>query len=449
MDRLLKLSDSRVTFAAQLLDQLTLDGIRYVLVGDVREFPQKIPSDIDIVIDSSSLPKFLPTLTLFCEQKHAKIVQILQHEQSAWYWICAWTDKENAVQFLHPDVCTDFFRDGVLLLHNHELLKNRLLVSSQTDSSFSFYIPTPHQGFLYYLLKKVDKGNISQEEGEYLSLEWRKDPEGAKAQLKRFWNREIIELLARAADDEEWDPIQKSLPRIKGLLRKNRPFLLKHFYSETVRKIRRIHEPTGLHVVFLGVDGTGKSTILRTISHDIAPAFRNVHVHHFRPFFGKKQMNTFENILPHSQPCRGRLSSLAKIAWYLIDHTVGYLVVVFSYLIRSTLVLFDRHYYDVIIDPQRYRYGGPRWVANFFGKLIPRPDLIFLLDASPQVINERKQEVSIAEMMRLREAYLQFTNDFENTHVIDASKPKEEVEIKVKNIILNFLSTRTKQRLRS
>lgn len=448
MNTLSRFTDSRVVFAAQLLDRLTSEGIRYVLVGDVRDFPLKIPSDIDIVIDSSCLTKFLRTLSLFCEENHAKIVQVLQHEQSAWYWICAWMDNENILQFLHPDVCTDFFRDGVLFLHNHELLGNRRLVSSQADLSFSFYIPAPPQGFLYYLLKKVDKGNISPKEGEYLSLEWKKDPEGTRDQLKRFWNPEIIELLARAANDEKWDPIQKNLPRIKGLLRKNRPFSIHHHCSEMWRKFKRILQPTGLHVVFLGIDGTGKSTILTKVQHDIAPAFRNVRMFHFRPFFGKRQGHSSENRHPHLQPRRGRLSSLGKIVWYLLDHTVGYIVFVFSYLIRSTLVLFDRHFYDIIVDPQRYRYNGPRWLANFLAKFIPRPDLIFLLDASPQVINARKQEISITEMIRLREAYLQFSNDFENTHVVDVSKTTEEVEREVTNIIVNFLSMRTMQRLR-
>lgn len=445
---LFRIVDSRVAFVMRLLDLLTSEGIRYVLVGDVRSFPLEIPSDVDIVVENSSINQIPQTLARFCAENNAQIVQVLQHEQSAWYWVCVWTEKGGRVKFLHPDVCTDYFRDGVLFLKSHELLNQRLLVPSQTDASFSFFIPTPPKGFLYYLIKKVDKENISQKEGEFLSLVWKKDPKGAKYELARFWNNEIGELLARAADEEKWESVQENIVRIKRLLRKNRPFSIKHYCAELSRKVRRISQPTGLQVVFLGLDGTGKSTIISKVSRDLAPAFRNIRVHHFRPFLLEKGGNTSAPPLPHSSPCRGMVSSIGKLIWYLIDNTVGYLLLVFLPLIQSTLVIFDRHYYDLIIDPKRYRYGGPPWLVKLIGKLIPHPDLIFLLDASPQVINGRKQEIPIAEMVRLRKAYLQFVQGFKNPHVVDVSKPMEDVENEVKTIILGFLSKRTMQRLR-
>ena len=443
---LLRVIDSRGAFVSQLLNLLTSEGVNYVLVGDVRKFPFKISSDIDIVIESSSLERFLLILIHFCKQNNAHIVQVLQHEQSAWYYVCAWVDASNNVKFLHPDVCTDYFRDGVLLLSNQELLENRICDCSQGEVSVSFFTPAPAMGFAYYLLKKVDKGHISQTEGEYLSLQWQKDPEGGKRQLRRFFDKETVEFIEGVANKENWEQVQQVVSQLRSQLRKNRPFSFRHYYRELDRKVRRLRQPTGLHIAFLGMDGSGKSSILTKVSRDIAPAFRSVCVHHFRPYFGRSHANRFEP-LPHAQSSRGLICSFAKLFWYLLDNTLGYGLFVFPYRIRSSLILFDRYYYDLLVDPKRYRFGGSHWLANLIGKFIPQPDLFFFLDASPQVIHGRKQEVALPEMTKLRDAYLTLAKSLVNAHVIDVSKTIEEVEYEVQKQILDFLSKRTMKRL--
>ena len=68
---------------------------------------------------------------------------------------------------------------------------------------------------------------------------------------------------------------------------------------------------------------------------------------------------------------------------------------------------------------------------------IPKPDLWILLDAPPEVIQSRKQEVSFEETEMQRKAYLKLTKNFQNCIVIDASKPLTQVVIKTSKEILN------------
>jgi thymidylate kinase len=68
-------------------------------------------------------------------------------------------------------------------------------------------------------------------------------------------------------------------------------------------------------------------------------------------------------------------------------------------------VQFDRYFHDVLVDPLRYRYGGPTWYAAFLCRLLPEPDLVILLDANEDLILARKTELPRAEIQRQRVAY--------------------------------------------
>ena len=49
-----------------------------------------------------------------------------------------------------------------------------------------------------------------------------------------------------------------------------------------------------------------------------------------------------------------------------------------------------------LVDPRRYRYGGPTWYAKLLARAIPEPDLVILLDADEFSIAARKCEVPSA-----------------------------------------------------
>ena len=79
-------------------------------------------------------------------------------------------------------------------------------------------------------------------------------------------------------------------------------------------------------------------------------------------------------------------------------------------LSKSCLVMFDRYFYDVLVDPRRYRYGGPMWFAQILAQLVPEPDIVILLDSDPESVATRKAELPVAEIHRQQHEYreLQF-----------------------------------------
>ncbi len=116
-------------------------------------------------------------------------------------------------------------------------------------------------------------------------------------------------------------------------------------------------------------------------------------------------------------------------------------------MVRSTFVVFDRYYHDLLVDPLRYRYGGPMWLARWVGKLIPEPDLWILLDAPAEVLQSRKREVPMNETARQREAYLRLVQGMDNGVVVDASQPLDDVVREVNMRILDLMAARTARRL--
>jgi thymidylate kinase len=91
------------------------------------------------------------------------------------------------------------------------------------------------------------------------------------------------------------------------------------------------------------------------------------------------------------------------------------------------LLIGDRYYHDLLVDPMRYRYGGPAWIARFVGTLMPQPDLWVLLNAPAIILQARKQEVPLEETMRQCNAYIAFVRNQKRFIIIDAIQSLENV----------------------
>ncbi|MBW3660109.1 MAG: thymidylate kinase-like protein, partial [Gemmatimonadetes bacterium] len=141
---------------------------------------------------------------------------------------------------------------------------------------------------------------------------------------------------------------------------------------------------------------------------------------------------------PHGRPPRGRVVSVVKLGWWWIDYWLGYLLEIRPALRRSTLVLFDRYFDDVVVDPARYRYGASARLARVVGRSVPRPDSLVVLDAPVDVLRSRKQEVTPMEMERQRKAYLRLAGRLGSARVVDASRPIEAVVDEVARIVMEF-----------
>lgn len=129
---------------------------------------------------------------------------------------------------------------------------------------------------------------------------------------------------------------------------------------------------------------------------------------------------------PHGQKPRGMLGSTAKLGWLWMNWWLGWR----RHLAKASadgVVVFDRYHADLLVDPRRYRYGGPMSLARLASRTMPRPDRVFFLDAEPDVLLSRKQEVDRQTLEKSREAYLRLARMDSLIRIIDASQPLDQV----------------------
>ncbi|WP_397547485.1 thymidylate kinase-like protein [Rhodothermus marinus] len=313
------------------------------------------------------------------------------------------------------------------------------------------WVLPPELEFGYYVIKKIGKGQLDERHARHLSRLYQQAPEACFRELRRFLPEAAARKITRAAETGDWASVQRDLPRMRRLLlgymwlrHPLRP--VRYYLAEVPRVLERLRRPTGLVVAFLGMDGSGKSTVIRRVAATLAPAFRRTRLLHLRPGSGvRASAPTISR--PHAQAPRHPLVSSLKLLYWALGYGWGWIRQVWPLKVASTLVLFDRYYDDLLIDPRRYRFAGPWWLARWLQRVIPRPDLYILLDVPAEVACRRKGELEPGTAQRLREDYREMAARLPRCYVVDAARPLDEVVAAASRVILEFLEARTRRRL--
>ncbi|MEE8275328.1 MAG: thymidylate kinase-like protein, partial [Alphaproteobacteria bacterium] len=270
-------------------------------------------------------------------------------------------------------------------------------------------------------------------------------PRGARAAIARFWAGADAALIAQAAEDNDWGALRAALPHFRDGLRTRLSWTAAERWGEFKRRIGRAMRPTGLVVAVLGPDGVGKSSVIERLNAALAPAFRRTHRLHLRPRLAVGGGGAAVTD-PHGEPPRSAIASAAKLIYFVLDYWAGYALRLWPLKARSTLVLFDRYYHDILADPLRYRYGAPLRLAALAGRLVPKPDLTLVLDAPAETLQARKREVPAEETARQREAYRDLAARLDNAVVIDADRPPERVAADAARAVVDHLAARLTRR---
>lgn len=217
-------------------------------------------------------------------------------------------------------------------------------------------------------------------------------------------------------------------------------------------KLRRFLRPSGVVIAMLGVDGVGKSTVIRAISPVLEMATHGAFsVKHLRPGLlpplarlkGEQRKQIGPVLNPHDSTPSGIFGSIVRLLYLALDYMLGYWLLLRPRIAKSPAVLlFDRYFYDIMLDPQRFRIRFAGRKLAWFLRLLPKPDILLCLHASPAVIAARKQELPLAEISRQVEALRELAHDEPSAIWVSTEGEIEEVRDRILMALCEFFARR-------
>jgi thymidylate kinase len=187
-------------------------------------------------------------------------------------------------------------------------------------------------------------------------------------------------------------------------------------------------EGRGRVVVIAGPDGTGKSTLAQGLVARISAEGRPVrHFHHRLRALPGSRASTTPTSEPHAHRTYGSGLSAIKVAYLFADELLGWATKVRPFRRAGGWIVVERGWWDLAVDPRRYRLRSTDRLVRLLGRLLPRPDVVLILEVSDAEARRRKAELEIAELGRQREAWRAVARTVGEALIVDAGQSPDVV----------------------
>lgn len=200
-----------------------------------------------------------------------------------------------------------------------------------------------------------------------------------------------------------------------------------------------IPDGSAVSVCVLGPDGSGKSAVAAGIRERLDGVVGSMDVRHLKPrlFFRRRTRRSGPVTDPHGLPGRSAPTSVLKLLLWTVELWIDW---IFRVRDRPQLTVWDRYFHDLLVDPARYRYGGPMWAPRLLTHFVPEPDLFIILDAPAQILQARKQEVTMEESARQRTAYRDLVTTLKSSVIVNAASDLDIVILDATNLTIAYLN---------
>lgn len=412
-----------------VFDVLEHGGISYCVLHGYEGFPEAMGSDVDLIVPATVTAAQLAAL--FARHRPALEARVVR--QSGTYFVLLCEREFATPRFLILDCQPACEIAGVAFLDGEEILRGR-------RRHGNFWIPAPATEFHCLVARRIIKRSLDDRRAAHLSALYRQDPAAWRSVLTTTWQPKAVDRLTGAAASGDWSEVRANLDVFAEELRSHlsgaRPIAAGRTWLATqVARLGRVLDPPGFHLVMLGPDGAGKSSVIDALEKSMVGPFARVHTLGFAPPIKRPwRRGPPDTSTPHTLAPRSYAVSVLRAMYWLAYNLSGHLTLRLAKA-RSTLILNDRHFIDILVDPVRYRYGGPRWLLRLIAKLAPRPDAIVLLNGPPDVLQARKRELTLAETERQCRDYLALVKRQRRSHIVDAAQSFDRVMRDVCDII--------------
>lgn len=209
--------------------------------------------------------------------------------------------------------------------------------------------------------------------------------------------------------------------------------LWRSFYNRNLRRL--FHRRRGIHFAFMGVDGAGKSTVIKAVQERLENAgnikfyrvymgpwgeIRSPWMRWFRKMKLGVPREDWSSKLRQKLKGREKKHSLATIIYKLISGSIqGWLYYFFLYLEfwyryfrdvrpplkKGAVVLSDRYIYDLRYIYKERAMNQFNLLRRFICRFYPRPHRIVYLQNTPETIRSRKPQLGENEIRQFQEFY--------------------------------------------
>lgn len=439
----------------EFLKTLDDSGIKYFILRGYVGLPNKNPSkDVDIMIENGMESQAASLLKQAYRNNHLTNL----HMDCFGHIHCYVGMDVSSKLSIHIDLVDGYVSKGFEVftfdeLYQHVVPYNGMNVLDDLMNGIMLVVYKIF-GYHHAKLKPAYQADIFKAQQQ--------SPEAFRSVLIRIAGEELGSKICNLIAQKDFDTVvaleSEFTKALKKYTFKARPLNTIRYSVEFLwQKINRIifnYKKYAKTFAVIAPDGTGKTTFLDALLDELNFYYVNntednrFHVYHFRPSIlpnlgavGEKagvmkQDTDFTN--PHRSKPANPLSSLIRISYYTLDYIIGWQKCVRNDVHYDRYTIFDRYCYDFIVDPRRTKLNLPESVRKFFVRLIPQPRIVFCLNARPEVVYARKQELSLEEIKRQSELYKKVAESDKNRFVmIDAEQTPEKMANQAVEVILN------------
>ncbi len=183
-----------------------------------------------------------------------------------------------------------------------------------------------------------------------------------------------------------------------------------------------------------GIDGSGKTTIVRHLVEELRK--RGYDVVAFKEPTDSEYGKMIRQILKDR-----KISPEEELKLFIKDREFNVRNNILPALKDGKVVIMDRYYYSTVAYQGALGLDVER--IKMLNKQFPKPDLVIILDVSPETALKRIKAKrkpdrfeDVEYLRRVREIFLSLKN---NVVVVDAERDIEEVKRDVLKVVLEFL----------
>lgn len=437
-------------FLARLFDVFERNSIGYAVARNYESLPDNLDGrDLDILVDAPDIRRAYGIAAEIAESLSAKVLKI-EAENGLWVFIvhCDTPFWGVRIDMLSPRGIE--WRGCYFLYHSE-------IIESKVRHRGIYFLENDDIVFMQFCRDVSSRLCLREKYHAPVRRLYSDDPCKFEARLSKIFGRDCANKIAKVCREGKFENLT-SLGRrmrreiiIRSLL-KRPASTIKGMFRYLRWRCREYFRPNGIMVAVIGPDGSGKGTLIREVSDYLSKFLHlNIFPCHLRPdllpSLGDplgRHARTGEPVAnPHAKKPRGMLISVIHLAYYTVDYILGYWLRIRPRLGRKYIAaIFDRYFYDYFVDNFRFRISLPGPVIKFFGLFIPKPDVVILLSAEPEIIRRRKPELPVSEIRRQACQMHKLAEKIDNVVWIDTSESVERSTLQFIRAIVQKLEGR-------